>query len=45
MSGFRKCCDCCESRLLCDLPKALTEILRYVVELVLPEKFVHKNAS
>ena len=25
MSGFRNCCDCRESRLLCDLPKALTD--------------------
>ena len=39
MSGFGKCCDCRVSRLLCDLPKVLTDV-RYVVELVLPEKFV-----
>ena len=25
MGGFPKCCDCRESRLLCDLPKALTD--------------------
>ena len=24
MSGFRKCCDCRQSHLLCDLPKVLT---------------------
>ena len=40
MSGFRKCCDCHKSRLLCDLPKVLTDNLRYVVKLVLPENFV-----
>ena len=25
MSGFGKCCDCRQSRLLCDLPKVLTD--------------------
>ena len=25
MSGFAKCCDCHESHLFCDLPKALTD--------------------
>ena len=25
MSGFGKGCDCCESHLLCDLPKVLTD--------------------
>ena len=28
MCGFRKCCDCRESRVLCDLPKALTDKTR-----------------
>ena len=40
MSGFRKRCDGRESRLLRDLPKVLTDNLRYVLELVLPENFV-----
>ena len=31
MSGFRKCCDCRESHLLCDLPKVLTECLVEVI--------------
>ena len=48
MSGFRKCCDCRESHLLCDLPKVVTDKSQVcAVELVLPEYFVprHKNAS
>ena len=41
MSGFRKCCDCRESHLLCDLPKVLTDKSQVcAVELVLPEYFV-----
>ena len=44
MSGFRKCWDCRESHLLCDLPKVLTDKADKsqvcAVELVLPEYFV-----
>ena len=41
MSGFGKCCDCRESRLLCDLPKVLTDKSQVcAVELVLLEYFV-----
>ena len=43
MSGYRKCCDCRQSHLLCDLPRVLTDksqVQLYVVELVLPENFV-----
>ena len=41
MSGFRKCCDCRETHLLCDLPKVLTDRSQVcAVELVLPEYFV-----
>ena len=40
MSGFRKCCDCLESRLLCNLAKVLIDNLRYIVWLLLPENFV-----
>ena len=41
MSGFRKCCDCRESHLLCDLPEVLTDKSQVcAVELVLPEYFV-----
>ena len=41
MSGFRKCFDCRESHLLCDLPKVLTDKSQVcAVELVLPEYFV-----
>ena len=36
MSGFRKCCDCRETHLLCDLPRSQV----CAVELVLPEYFV-----
>ena len=36
----RKCCDCRKGRLLCDLSEVLTDNLRYVVWLVLPENFV-----
>ena len=25
MSGFGRCCDCRQSRLLCDFPKVLTD--------------------
>ena len=40
-SGFRKCCDCCETYLLCDLLKVLTDKTHVcAVELVLPEYFV-----
>ena len=53
MSGFRKCCDCRESHLLCDLPKVSTDKSQVcAVGLMLPEYFVlwapvcakHKNA-
>ena len=38
MSGFRKCCDCRRSHLLCDLQKVLTDKSQVcAVELVLPE--------
>ena len=41
MSGFRKCWDCRESHLLCDLPEVLTDKSQVcAVELVLPEYFV-----
>ena len=41
MSGFGKCCDCRGSRLLCDLPKVLTDKSQVcAVELVLLEYFV-----
>ena len=40
MSGFRKCCDCLESSLLCNLAKVLIDNLRYIVWLLLPENFV-----
>ena len=41
MSGFGKCCDCRESHLLCDLPKALTDKSQVcAVELVVLEYFV-----
>ena len=41
MSSFRKCCDCRESHLLCDLPKVLTDKSQVcAVELLLPEYFV-----
>ena len=41
MSGFGNCCDCCESHLLCDLPKVLTDKSQVcAVELVLLEYFV-----
>ena len=40
-SGFRKCCNCRESHLMCDLPKVLTEKSQVcAVEFVLPEYFV-----
>ena len=43
VSGYRKCCDCRQSHLLCDLPRVLadkSQVQLYVVELVLPENFV-----
>ena len=41
MSGLGKCCDCCESHLLCDLAKVLTDKSQVcVVELVLLEYLV-----
>ena len=41
MSGFRKCCDCRQSHLLCDLSKVLTDKSQVcAVELVLPKYFV-----
>ena len=41
MSGFGKCCDCCESHLLCDLPNVLRDKSQVcAVELVSLEYFV-----
>ena len=41
MSGLRKCCDCRESHLLCELLKVLTDKSQVCrVELVLPAYFV-----
>ena len=41
MSGFGKCCDCRQSRLLCDFPKVLTDKSQVcAVDLVLLEYFV-----
>ena len=47
MSGFRKCCDCHESHLLCDLSKTLTDKTQvcgwaHVTRIVCAK---HKNAS
>ena len=41
MSGFGKCCDCCQSRLLCDFALVLTDKSQVcAVDLVLLEYFV-----
>ena len=46
MSGFRKCCNCRVSHLLCDLPKVLTDKSQVcAVELVLPEYFVSSKKT
>ena len=49
MSGFRKCCDCRETHLLCDLPKVLTDKSHVcAVELVFNTRILcvkYKNAS
>ena len=41
MSDFGKCCDCRQSRLLCDFPKVVTDKSQVcAVDLVLLEYFV-----
>ena len=45
MSGFRKCCDCRESRLLFDLPKALTDKTQVCSWALVTKKLYAKGAS
>ena len=47
ISGFRKCCDCRESHLLCNLPKALTDKIQECGWARVIRKLCakHKNAS